>query len=65
MGIRGDRSLVATTTDAIVVPWPALALMATSTKAAITRRASRIPSRVKGRREVKPEALGRAKAGTS
>ena|SRR5437016_10202350 len=65
IGMRGDRSLLATTTDCMLLPWPVLALIATSTKAAITRRASKMPRRVKGLREVKPERLERAKAGTS
>ena len=65
IGMRGERSMFATTTDCMLLPWPVLALIATSTKAAITSRARRMPRRVKGRREVKPERLERAKAGTS
>jgi hypothetical protein len=46
--------LVATTTDWYGTLLPELAFRATSTKAAITSRARTMPSRVNGRREVRP-----------
>jgi hypothetical protein len=48
IGIRGGRSCVATTTFCEGAVEPVDALMATRTKAAITRRARTIPRMVKG-----------------
>ncbi len=65
IAIRGVRSLVATTTVCCLGPEPALGLIATSTKAAITSRARTIPRIVNGLREVSADRLERAKAGSS
>jgi hypothetical protein len=48
MGIRGGRSCVATTTFDVGPIEPVDALIATRTKAAMTRRARTIPRIVKG-----------------
>jgi len=52
IGIRGVRSWVATTTFWLGPLDPVEALMATRTKAAMTRRARTIPRIVKGLRDV-------------
>ena len=54
IGIRGCRSFVATTTDCVGTLPAVLAFRATSTKAAMTSKARRMPRRVNGRLDVRP-----------
>ena len=65
MGILGKSALEATTTLSVCTLCELPAVRATSTNAPTTRRARTIPRIVKGRRDVRPPRLERAKAGSS